>query len=357
MVTLVLTNRNRDFRIVKKCLDSLLNQTNDAFELFFIDYGSDSEYVVALKVAIQAYPKIKLILCPVNGQLWNKSRAINIALKQTTTPYFLVGDVDLIFAPHFINTVYTLMNDQQVWYFQYGFLAQQESLLNKSFEDYTVDFKGSPEVTGTTLFPTSGIQSINGFDEFYHGWGAEDTDMHVRMQLLGYAIKFYDSDCIIKHQWHAKQYRNKKSKHPFHIGLEQINHEYLQLTKTTKRLIVNQKQPWGLLAEEFLYQKLNNATFDNSLQITNSVKKVNAVLSQLHNFKDESIHLKIVSIGVKERWKNKIKNRIANRIYDELELESINSLILEQIVQFHRNNPYHYTYDRKAKFIELKMIF
>jgi predicted glycosyltransferase involved in capsule biosynthesis len=30
-------------------------------------------------------------------------------------------------------------------------------------------------VTGTTLFATHKLKEVNGYDEFYHGWGAEDT--------------------------------------------------------------------------------------------------------------------------------------------------------------------------------------
>lgn len=357
MITLVLTNRNRDFHIVKKCLDSLLHQTNDAFELFFIDYGSDYEYVIVLQELILQYSKVKLVLCPVHGQLWNKSRAINIALKQTDTPYFLVGDVDLIFAPHFISTAYQLMNQKEIYYFQYGFLSPTESLENKEYDSYQIDFNGSAAVTGTTLFPTLPLKSINGYDEFYHGWGAEDTDIHIRMQQLGYAIKFYDTSILVKHQWHAKQYRNKTSKHPFHSGLEQINHAYMILSKETNRTIVNQNQIWGCCSDSLLYKQLKSSSFSINIILNNSIKSVSAVLAQFHNFKNESVNLRIEEVDLKIKLKNVIINRIKNKPSEYVHLEQINTLILEQIIKFHRNNPYEYVFDRKLKFIQLKMIF
>ena len=57
MITLVLTNRNRDLRIVKNCLESLYNQTKNEFELFFVDYGSDFDYLIELKELIVNYSK------------------------------------------------------------------------------------------------------------------------------------------------------------------------------------------------------------------------------------------------------------------------------------------------------------
>src|SRR6218665_824554 len=239
MITLVLTNRNRDLRIIKNSLDSLAIQSLNEFELFFVDYGSSEIYLLQLEELISQYSKIQLIVCPVSGQLWNKSRAINIALKKCTTPFFMVGDVDLIFAPDFVSIATTLAKSNEVHYFQYGFLSKEESLINKKYYDYFVDFKGSDEVTGTTMFPSTVLKSVNGYDEFYHGWGAEDTDVHIRMKNLGLNVNFYDKKILIRHQLHPKQYRSKSSPHPFHSLLERINHSYMVLTNKTRRTIVN----------------------------------------------------------------------------------------------------------------------
>jgi glycosyltransferase involved in cell wall biosynthesis len=95
MITLVVTNRNRDLRIVKNCLDSLKYQSKQDFNCVLVDYGSDKDYSIALQEVLVKYPNITFISCPVSGQLWNKSRAINMALKHCETPYFLVGDIDL----------------------------------------------------------------------------------------------------------------------------------------------------------------------------------------------------------------------------------------------------------------------
>ncbi|AOZ98504.1 glycosyltransferase family 2 protein [Flavobacterium commune] len=357
MITLVLTNRNRDLRIVKNCLESLRNQTTKEFELFFVDYGSDLDYLVGLKNLVVSYPKVHLILCPVNGQLWNKSRAINIALKLTNTPYFLVGDLDLIFAPQFMSTAYKLINSKDIYYFKYGFLSREESLKNKVYEEYEIDFDGNIDVAGTTLFPTEQLKDINGYDEFYHGWGAEDVDIHIRMSNLGCRVVFYDSSILVKHQWHPKQYRSKISKHPFHIGLEAINHAYMDLGKKTKRIIVNQNQSWGKMTDIEMYEKLKLGIPTVDLFLTNSLTVISAVLAQFANFNKEVLNLRIDEVDKLTIYKNQIKKKLNKKAINYIEMEQVNALILEQIIKNYRNNPYKYIFDRDLKYIQLKMVF
>lgn len=355
MITLVLTNRNRDLRIVQNCLQSLSLQSCQDFESVLVDYGSDKEYQLQLTQLLEQYPNIRLINCPVQGQLWHKCRAINIVLKQTITPYFLVGDIDLVFAPTFLEVALRVANPNEVHYFQYGFLSEQESLLTKEFNDYQVAFKGNDEVTGTSLFPTSALQSLNGYDEFYHGWGAEDTDIHIRMKNAGYNVIFYDKELLLKHQWHPKAYRSKQSTHPFHSLLERINHAYMVQTQKTNRTIANLNQEWGKLAESKEYEKLANV--DRRLELTNSVFEIHALLAQLANGKEEVISFEIQPVSAIEKRKNKIRKIVGKKYQTFYELEIVNNLLLETIIREYRNNPYSYSFDRQKNRIQLKMCF
>lgn len=355
MITLVLTNRNRDLRIVKNCLQSLCEQTRTDFECFLVDYGSDEDYKLQLEQLLKQYPQIHYIDCPVHGQLWNKSRAINIALKQTNNLYLLVGDIDLIFAPTFIEKANQLANQNQIHYFQYGFLSQEESLLDKKFNSYQVAFKGNKEVTGTTLFPTHLLKSINGYDEFYHGWGAEDTDVHIRMKNAGLTVSFYDKAILVKHQWHPKVYRSKQSMHPFHSQLERINHAYMLQTERTQRTVVNQNQDWGSLALPGDYEKLTK--IDCFLPLKSTVVDINAVLAQMANFKNEVIAIDISAVSGLEKVKNRLKKVLGKKYQPMYDIEIVNNLLLETIIRHYRNNPYFYTFDRNKKRIQLKMYF
>lgn len=355
MITLVLTNRNRDLRIVKNCLQSLSQQSCQDFECVVVDYGSDILYKEQLEQLIENYPNIRYIDCPVQGQLWHKCRAINIVLQQTTTPYFIVGDIDLIFAPTFIEKAMALANLTEVHYFQYGFLSQTESVQSKDYDAYQLDFNGNKEVTGTTLFPTSVLKELHGYDEFYHGWGAEDTDVHIRMENAGYTVNFYDKEILVKHQWHPKVYRTKRSTHPFHSQLERINHAYMLQTQRTQRTIVNQNQDWGKAPLLSDYEKLSQVAY--VLPLKNTVFEVNAVLAQMANFKKEVVLLEIQPVSGIEKIKNRIKKIIGKKYQPIYEMDTVNNLLLETIIKQYRNNPYSYSFNRQKNVIQFKMYF
>ncbi|ULC60573.1 galactosyltransferase-related protein [Flaviramulus sp. BrNp1-15] len=352
-ITLVLTNRNRDLCIVKNCLNSIENQINQDFNCILVDYGSDEVYVNELQEVLAEHSKINFISCKVSGQLWNKCRAINIALKTCETPYFLVGDIDLLFHPEFVNIATSLAKPNEVHYFQYGFISQNESLLNKKFEDYIVEFKGTNEVTGTTLFPTRVLKQLNGYDEFYHGWGAEDTDIHIRMKNEGLPVYFYDKEILLKHQWHPKAYRSKSSTHPFHSQLERVNHAYMLNTEQTSRKQVNKFTEWGKIPDANAYQKFSKPSHRLYLKASNLQLK--AFLAQLDNFENETLQLTLTDFSVLVKAKNNIKKILGKKTIPILDLESINNLILEDIIKKHRNKPYNYSFNRKTKTIVLTM--
>jgi glycosyltransferase involved in cell wall biosynthesis len=352
-ITLVLTNRNRDLRIVKNCLNSLKNQVNKDFNCTLVDYGSDDAYVDDLKKLLIEYTEITFISCKVSGQLWSKCRAINIALKASETPYFMVGDIDLLFHPEFIDKAILLAKPEEVHYFQYGFLSKEESLLNKLFHDYEVDFKGNREVTGTTMFPSEQLKGLNGYDEFYHGWGAEDTDIHIRMKNAGLQVFFYNNEVLLKHQWHPKAYRSKSSTHPFHSQLERINHAYMNITESSKRTKVNQDLEWGKFPNLSDYEKLN--TPNKSFNVKASNLELKAFLGQLHNFENEVIKLQINDFSSTEKQNNRMKKLLGKKNIPMLSMETVNNIVLETIITKFRNNPYRYQFNRNTKTIVLIM--
>lgn len=356
MISLVLTNRNRDLFIVKKCLDSLKYQSNTDFELYFVDYGSNEDYLSQLEELLAKYSNLKLIACPVSGQLWNKSRAINIALRRTTNPYFFVGDIDMIFHSEFVKKLYTIKDEQKVIYFQVGFLSQKETLVNEEFDNINISFTSQEEATGMTLYPTKLLQEINGYNEFYHGWGAEDTDVHVRLRNFGVKVEFYEREILLKHQWHPKTYRTNLSTDPYHFKLERINHSYIHISQTSKQIKANRHQQWGVLPEKKEYAQLSN-TPDFEIVIEPEVSKVNALLAQLNNFED-----KVVSVIVKDVSNNNKINQLVKRILGKkylkfLSLKNVNDMILQEIVLHYRNLPYEYSFNQNERLIYLKIFF
>ncbi len=355
MVTIALTYRDRDLSIVKKCLDSLKTQSLSDFKVVLVDYGSQSEYAEALSILVKKYNFIKLIQCPVQGQLWNKSRAINIALKQCETPYFLVGDIDLVFHQDFIKIISKLASENLV-YFKYSFLSKEESLKNENFDDYNIDFVGGEEITGTTLFPTHTLKEVNGYDEFYHGWGAEDTDIHKRLKAYGLAVNFYDERILVKHQWHPKAYRSKNSSSPFHSNLERINHNYMDVTIINKVVIANTSQNWGIVPNKEDYLKLLLKP-DSEINIQPIDFHFSGLLAQLKNFNNQVVKIKINEVSYKDKLFQSLKKSLKKKHFTYLKPEVLNNLLLEEIIKSYRNNPYIYHFNRDEGIINLTIYF
>ncbi|MCF7560318.1 galactosyltransferase-related protein [Sabulilitoribacter multivorans] len=325
------------------------------FKVVLVDYGSKTSFSNGLVDLVKNYSFVKLIQCPVQGQLWNKCRAINIALKQCETPYFLVGDIDLIFHPDFVQIASKLASNK-VTYFKYSFLSNEESLKDASYHDYKIDFEGGKEITGTTLFPVEALKKVNGYDEFYHGWGAEDTDIHMRLKASGIDVNFYDKEILLKHQWHPKAYRSKNSSSPFHSNLERVNHNYMYTSISNKVIVANYDYDWGVLPNNEGYLKLSDNP-DIEINIQPIDFHFSALLASFKNLNNKVVKANIYPVGIKQRLVQKIKKLLKRKYFNYLELETINNLLLEEIIKNYRNKPYTYNFDRKKGVINLTIYF
>ena len=347
MITIVLTYRNRDKNIVTKCLESLKNQTSKEFEVVLVDYGSKEP----IDTLVQSYPFVRLLRCETEQQLWCKSRAINIVLKQCDTPYFFVGDMDMIYHPNFVEIVHSLKQHHQAIYFQVGFLNASESKRDVAFKDYIINFKSNEEATGMTLFDTEVLKSINGFDEFYNGWGGEDTDVHVRLKNAGYKVDFYTQNILMLHQWHPKHYRTATDAMPFHPKLEQINHKYLEFTKETNKTKANSQFGWGIYNAQD-YAALNKV--DENFNLTNKEFDIKAFISNLLLIEKAKVVRLTITIdpnykSIKQTTKKFLKKKTASF----LDMSSINMLLLECIINSLRHCAYQYQFNTNKQTINL----
>ena len=194
MLTLIYPYRNRNIERVKRSLDSLKCQTVSDFSVQFVDYGSELEISSAIETLLKNYAFVNYQYYPTQFQPWSKCIALNSVIKGLKEGFCFVADVDMIFHPEFIAKAISLQKENTSTYFKVGFLNAEETKLSKNYSDYKVDFESEEGATGLTMFPFAALQKLQGFDEFYHFWGAEDTDMHVRLRNDGQTVNFYDSE-------------------------------------------------------------------------------------------------------------------------------------------------------------------
>ncbi|MFT5892038.1 MAG: glycosyltransferase involved in cell wall biosynthesis [Dokdonia sp.] len=349
LLTIVIPNRNRNLATVKRTLNSIALQLDEQVQVVVIDYGSDLAYQNELQTYTTSLEKVQLILCPTQGQLWQKTRAINIALKQCDTPYFMVADMDMLFHPDFATKIQQYVHPDEVTYFKVGILTEEESVLEKPFSAYQVKFYTNEEATGMTLFPTAILKEINGFDEFYHGWGSEDTDVHVRLRNKGVPVHFNQEEVLLLHQWHPKFYRSKESTAPYHHTLERVNFEYIKLSRKHKKIKSNSHQVWGVTPNIDGYAALNNPT--KKITCLSTQDAVSAFCFQLEEgvWVDDVIQLVVQPHPEEKTLKTSVKKALQKRTPHFISLEEANSKLLEMIIAKHRNAPYEYSFDRNKQ--------
>ncbi len=350
LLTIVIPNRNRNLTTIKRTLNSIAVQLDNEVNVVVIDYGSEPTYQETLENYIATLPGISLITCPTYGQLWQKTRAINIVLKQCDTPYFMVADMDMLFHPNFVTKIKKYVHPEEVTYFNVGILTEEESKLEKSFLTYKVKFYTNEEATGMTLFPTTILKAINGFDEFYHGWGSEDTDVHVRLRNQGVSVHFNQEETLLLHQWHPKFYRSKDNTAPYHHHLERVNFEYISLSRKHKKIKANIRREWGVLPNILAYQALKKPT--TSIHIPNTLDAVTALCFQM----SEGMWNEVIQIVVTPHSDANTLKTNAKKIFKKktplfISLEEANCKLLEMIIVNYRNSPYEYSFDRNKKLI------
>ena len=351
-LTIVIPNRNRDLKTVRRSLDSIVPQLTLATRLVIVDYGSSLPYQLELEKLVNSIDQVELILCPTQDQLWNKSRCINIVLKTCTTSHFMVSDMDMIWYPQFLKNELDSFSLNESVYYTVGVMTEEESKLDKPFEELAVKFQTNDEATGITVFPTEHLIFINGFDEFYHGWGSEDTDVHVRLKNAGYEVCFRESEVLFKHQWHSKAYRSKESSAPFHPYLERINQSYLLLTQETKKVKANGYISWGETCHNNLYEALQNPSIQLKRYATE--QDVQALVYTLKGLdKENVVDIQITRHPKYKSPKEVLKKGFGRKTLRFISLERANEILMEAIIMNHQSCAYVYSYSAQTGIIKL----
>ena len=132
-LTIVIPNRNRDLGRIKRSLKSVYPQLDNSTSLYLVDYGSVPDYQEQLQKVLKQFPNVGFILCPTFSQLWNKSRAINIVLKNCKTTFFMVCDMDMLWHPDFLKTERELWYRSDATYYTVGILTREETEQERDF--------------------------------------------------------------------------------------------------------------------------------------------------------------------------------------------------------------------------------
>lgn len=358
MLTIIYPYRNRDLQRLKNSFESLAKQTFKNFEVQFVDYGSDKEMAVGVKNLCEDYSFIKYTLHYTCYQPWNKSRALNSVIKTLETQYCFVADVDIIFHPRFVEKALNLISPLKSIFFQVGFLDKDEKPEKREFQSFKKYRKSTEGATGLALFPVNRLKEIRGFDEFFHFWGSEDTDVLERLRNAGDKIEFFNREILLLHQWHIS-YRNSETKSlsmDLQVnGIVQVNFQHIKHNISLRKKIVNEKG-WGECIK--LENMIELEKIPVTLTITNQKEPVNDILyGQLPIIEDEIFKVRIVKDPVQYLLKHRIKKLIGKKVPHYYSLKTINDKVLMHLISYYRDFPYHYKIKEDLQEIEFSVDF
>lgn len=242
LLTIVFGFRNREVLRVKRCLDSLKNQTYKNFEVIFIDYGSEPDVSGEASKLIQTFDFCTYVYSETRGWPWNRSRALNIGIRLAETQYVMTSDIDIIFDSEFISQNIELANENCAlhafcYFLPKGFKNWGEvSKLDHSFK------QSNTSALGLLLLSKNNHEKIGAFDEFYQFWGLEDHDLEHRLNNYGIKTKWLDSSkSKLYHQWHPLNNNSIFSFLPFGYW-EEVKLHFGKNFSSPKRSITKQ---WG----------------------------------------------------------------------------------------------------------------
>ncbi|MEZ4866322.1 MAG: glycosyltransferase [Caldilineaceae bacterium] len=203
LLTLIFGYRDRDVERIKRCLNSLQQQTFRDFTVIFVDYGSSTANARAAQNVVEQYSFCRYIYSDTRGYPWNRSRALNIGGRLATSPFLITTDVDMIYPPDFLQHVADQVAEDRMLYCYHHFLPA-------NFDDWNnlCNYAGKlPKATKEFLgachcVPTEIFHQIRGFDEYYQYWGKEDTDINVRLKQVGLKEVWLNDWTYMFHQWH-----------------------------------------------------------------------------------------------------------------------------------------------------------
>lgn len=356
MITILYPYRNRETERVKRSLDSLTEQTNLNFKVVLVDYGSNISSATSIKELVSGYSFATYVYNFSEFQPWSRAKAINIGLRNVTTDYVFTADVDMIFSPNFIEKLQELKNPLKAYYFKVGFLNEQESKTVKIFDNYSIDFGSEVGAQGLSLFFLESVKSINGYDEFLHFWGAEDIDIHNRLERTGSESIFYNNEILMLHQWH-KSYRREEKKVLTQdlqlTNIVQINHQQLLQNDRSAKTQVN-KTEWGNGVSISDFNELKQSTDENL--ILNKVEVITHFLfSELPTFSNGIINVRFVKDKFQGSTKYRIKKLLGKKVPKYYSLKEINDMLLQHIISFYHTYPYSYEISNDLKNISFKI--
>ena len=231
MISVVIPNYNTNFVFFKECIDSILQQTFQNYEIIIIDNGSEEKNIEMYKNYINKFDKdIKFIHCERQINKKNLSIAVNNGIKISKYNIIARMDADDIMMPqrlekqynYFINNKVDILGGQ-LQYLHNNQVTNHPTIITKEMPINSIWFINHP----TVMFNKEKILEIGGYREEPE-FIAEDYELWTRS--LKNNLNIYNmKDILIKYRVHDSNLTFKDKNNPYYeILLNYIKKGYTQ---------------------------------------------------------------------------------------------------------------------------------
>ena len=238
-ISIIFGYRDRELTRVKRCLDSLANQTYTNFEVIFVDYGSDEQFSGPARNLLSQYSFSRYLYSHTNGWPWNRGRALNTGVRLAKGEYIFTNDIDLIFSENYLAKLASILVKDKVFYPPTHYLEKNFNQWNRLNQ---VPRKKYHQMKGISILSKEAFASINGYDEQFIIWGQEDEDLFGRLEKRGFEFEWLSDDYRLFHQWHPHATNTR----PCYINNYYWANAQLYQFRM-KNIIVRNSNEWGHL--------------------------------------------------------------------------------------------------------------
>lgn len=350
-LSIIYAHRNRDTERIKISFDSLKKQKLQNFEVIFVDYGSEDGLVKELENIADEFSFVRFYHLPVPQVLWNKSKALNYGITKANGDYVFIADIDLVFHPDTSVVWEKLQSSDKFYLFRLGYLDKEESRKlshNHKFKDLKSSRFG--DVNGMILTSRESLIRVNGLDEFFHFYGAEDEDLFARLENAGYQREQKEEEYFY-HNWH-QSFSGSEDRlltgNPRVKNIMRINERHFERNRDRGIIKPLRQQGMGSFINPEKAQALKNP--DIRIEIPNILARVEHFLREdLPSRKGEVVQVKFFEDDYYTSWKYKLKKRLGKQTQPYISLKEVNDMVLKEILYNYRDHNYSYKLGKGLK--------
>jgi glycosyltransferase involved in cell wall biosynthesis len=355
-ITIVYANRDRSPDRIKLSFESLRLQTQKNFKVILVDYGSKSSIQDDLYKLCDIYSFVEYHPLEVSQLLWNKSKALNYGILQSSTPFIFIADVDLIFHPKAIERLNSLGSNESYKLFPLAYLSKKDSL---KLTENSLFINLEPErigfVNGMILASKNAFLEVNGFDEFFHFYGAEDVDLFDRIERAGYKRMFHDEKLFF-HNWH-QSFSGSEDKLlttiPRVKNIMRINQRHYLLNKENRLIKPARQAVMGKIIDPDRVKKLDNP--DHTYEIPNITAYVEHFLEEDVKSLSGVVYARFTVDPYYHSFKYQIKKLIGRQTQAYMSIKEVNDMVLKKILFLYRDANYSFQVSDDLKKLDFRI--